>query len=349
MAPKRPQRRPHGRLPLVLATSLALHALAWWITGRLPERPPPPRPRSSDRVTISVRAPDDAEKPTPAPDKPAAKPKPQAQKPIRREPQPDAPKPDVKPPDAPVASDAAPIVEKPPPIATDQPGPTAPPGPPAAPKAPDLGRLRLFDPAAIGRAIPQSTPGLRVDDHLQLGGDDPESTTAQAARIQARLDDQIADAMGQAAVQSGFTSACDDGVDNNIDGEIDCADPGCRQLPLCHHTGVYGDDDPTGIPDGDGALVRTARVVQEGRLRKISLSLDVMHASPGDLELTLVAPDGRKARVRRADPSDYTFKKAYYVRAFNGMSPDGEWRLVIEDKRGGTRGVLRRWRLFLTS
>lgn len=338
--------RPLVRLGVVLAISIALHASLWLVTRALPPRPPP-RPR--ENLSVSVREKPDTKPPEPPPPGPATPPSPKpqlAQTPKSRPPEPSPPPPakptpQVDSPTTPDETPAAPIANKV--------GPTAPPGPLAAPGAPDLGKIRLFDANALGLAIQRSNPGLAVSDRLQLGGDDPDSATATSARIQSRLEEQLTDAMSAANVATGFASACDDGIDNNIDGEIDCADPGCRQLALCDFTGVYEDDSPKAIPDGEGSLQRTVRVSQEGRVRKLALSIDLMHASPGDLAITLVAPDGHKAVVRRADRGDFVFKKAYYVRPLLGTTASGDWTLVLEDRYGGVRGVLRGWRLYVTS
>jgi hypothetical protein len=209
--------------------------------------------------------------------------------------------------------------------------------------------VRLFDPNVIGRAIRHSSGGLDRADRLQLDGDDPNSPGAEAARVGARLKDQLGDLASAANVGSGYISACDDGIDNNIDGEIDCADAGCRQLPVCDTTGIWRTGRPQSIPDGAGPLASGLDVRQEGRIRKLSLHVDLLHAAPGDLALTLVAPDGRRYPLREADRGEAAFKKAYYVRPAIGRAAAGRWTLEVEDRFEGTSGALRGWTMFVTT
>ncbi len=348
-----PERR--RRLPVWLAVSVVAHAALWLLTRALPE---PERPQKRESIQVAVRErpkpPEPAEPPRNTPPPPPKGPvTPPAEKPQvaakKKSPElpPKLPAAKEVPPPAPVPPSDVP--SQTPPVVVENPRPTAPPGPPAAPPAPDLSRLRLFEPSVIGRSLPRAAPALPRGDRLQMGGDDPESTGAIAARIQSRIADQLQEAIGAANVTAGFVSACDDGIDNNIDGEIDCADPGCRQLALCDHTGIYGEDQPAAIPDGLGTLSRSVDVVQEGRVRKLSLRVDVLHSAPGDLYLALVGPDGRRAVIRLPERGEAAFKKAYYVRPLIGAPANGRWTLEIEDRYEGTRGVLRGWKLYVTS
>ena len=345
-----PERR--RRLPVWLVVSLLAHAALWLLTRVLPE---PERPQKRESIQVAVREkPKPPEPEKPAPKRPTGPVTPPAEKPqvAAKKKSPELPPklPTAKtPPPKPEPVPPSDVPSKTPPVIVENPRPTAPPGPPAAPPAPDLSRIRLFDPSVIGRSMPRAVPALPRADRLQMGGDDPDSPGAIAARIQSRISDQLDEAIGAANVTAGFISACDDGIDNNIDGEIDCADPGCRQLPLCDHTGIYGEEKVAAIPDGLGALSRSVDVMQEGRVRKLSLRVDVLHSAPGDLYLALVGPDGRRAVVRLPEKGEAAFKKAYYVRPLIGSPANGRWTLEIEDRYEGTRGVLRGWKLYVTS
>jgi len=230
-------------------------------------------------------------------------------------------------------------------------------------RAPPRG-LNLLDPAVIGRSIrpadkgsgagdrtdapPGDSPTPRGQGPLVRSGGPPGTIGAEHARVSTRVRDQLEEAVAGANVSAGFISACDDGLDNNIDGEIDCADPGCRALSICDTTEVYEDRQPVGIPDEGGTVARSLASHQEGRVRKLSIRVDVLHARAGDLSLTLVAPNGRRAPLRPPD-SDQPFKRAYYVRSFIGLPASGAWTLEVEDTVSGVRGALRGWRLYITS
>lgn len=343
MADTKQQRRDNYRQAVVLAVSLAVHAGLFLFVRHLPPHERPTRPTP---ITVVMR---DA---PPPPEPPPGPPSPPAPRPQRAQQQPPSLS-EVKDKKPPTPTLVEPPLEPPkgtpPPVATNRPAERAPPGPLAAPAGPDLNKIRLFDANALGMAVQRSNPNLRSSDRLQLDGDDPNSPGAERARVSSRLQEQIQDAVSTANVTAGFASACDDGIDNNIDGEIDCADPGCRALPMCDYTGVYEDEHPQAIPDGEGHLERSFRISQEGFVRKLALRIDVIHASPGDLALTLVSPDGRRTLLRAADRTDFTFKRAYYVRAVIGMPAGGRWTLEVEDRYTGVRGVLRSWAMFITS
>jgi hypothetical protein len=330
------ERRSRLRPAVVLTLSALLHALILWWSQR--QEPPPPSSSERTRFELSV-----------------------VERPVARAPVADG-KPD-NPPTTPASPRPPPERRAPPPLSGDEiarrtPSPTpsggppaerAPPGPAASPKGPDLGAVRLFDPAVIGQGLRRQAGGRRTADRLQAAGDDPDSPGAEAARVGARLRDQLGDLAAAANVGSGYISACDDGIDNNIDGEIDCADAGCRQMPVCDTTGIWRAERPQPIPEGAGPLASALDVRQEGRIRKLSLHIDLLHAAPGDLALTLVSPDGRRYILRDADRGEASFKKAYYVRAAIGHAAAGRWTLEVEDRFEGTTGALRGWTMFVTT
>jgi hypothetical protein len=287
--------------------------------------PPPPMPLTPPSAPHETPRPPKAPEPKAQPQQQVATPKPGPQVP------PSAP---AQPPGA----------VTPPDMRADN----APPGPVGGPRQ-DLGKMNLFDPNAVGLSMPRSRPGLPVADRLGGNGTDPNSHAAEKARVSARLGQQVQQAMSNAMIDAGFLASCDDGIDNNLDGEIDCADPGCRRLEICDYTGVYGDNKSDIIPDGEGGIVRWFDVEQEGKVRKLALKIDVSHASPGDLAIILIAPNGQRAELRTPDRSDGTFTRAYYVRPFIGMAASGRWTLRVEDRIHGTAGTFKGWSLFVTS
>ena len=324
------------RLGVVLTLSAALHALVWWWSHRAEET----KARTPERTRVELSV---VERPVPR--TPAADGKPESP---ARPPATPRPSPTPRAPRPPPGSEVAQRTPATPPP-TDFPSSRAPPGPAAAPKGPDLGAVRLFDPNVIGQALRRSAGGGGASDRLRANGDDPDSPAAEAARVGSRLRDQLGDLAAAANVGSGYLRACDDGIDNNIDNEIDCADAGCRQLPVCDATGIWRTERPQPIPDGAGPLASAVDVRQEGRIRKLSLHVDVLHAAPGDLSLTLVSPDGRRFALREADRGEAAFKKAYYVRGAIGRAAAGRWTLEVEDRFEGTTGALRGWTIFVTT
>ncbi len=209
--------------------------------------------------------------------------------------------------------------------------------------------MSLFDASVVGLALKGTNPLLPNAHRLQVNGDDPSSAAAEKARVEQRLGQAVQQAVVGAAVKSRFLATnCDDGIDNNFDGEIDCADEGCRQLAICDFTGVYLDHRSEPIP-GQGTVTRTFRVGQEGRVRKLSLKIDVFASSPGDLAVTLVGPNGKHAVLRQPDRADGTWTSGYYVRDFNGIPAAGRWTLIIQDRYAGAGGMLRDWAMYVTS
>jgi hypothetical protein len=220
-------------------------------------------------------------------------------------------------------------------------------------KAPrDLSQVKLFDPAVVGRAIARAdakevVPGVKTG--AADGVDAADSPAAEQARVNGRVGQQLREAAAEGDVMGGLRASCDDGLDQGYDGLIDCADPECRQLDVCDHTGEYADHRTEEIPDGDGGVVRTVDASQPGRIRKLAVVVDLEHASPGDLSIVLVSPSGTRAELRRPDRSDGTYFRAFYVSDFNGEPAAGRWRLLIEDRVAGGTGRLKRWVVWVTS
>lgn len=150
--------------------------------------------------------------------------------------------------------------------------------------------------------------------------------------------------------QAGIVNGCDDGIDNNFDGEIDCSDAGCRELPVCDTTGVYTDTAGIAIPDGNGRILTRELIAKRpGPLRKITARVRVAHADTSELNVTLIAPGGKRVRLHQAEEGAQGYMTVWYVREFVGTEAGGAWRLEVEDVEPGTQGRLLGWALYITN
>ncbi|MFO0797136.1 MAG: Ig-like domain-containing protein [Gemmataceae bacterium] len=111
-----------------------------------------------------------------------------------------------------------------------------------------------------------------------------------------------------------------------------------------------------------------------GSIRDVNVSLNLFHTYTRDLRITLIAPDGTAVRLFNryggsgdnllgttfddqaatsvsgaAAPFTGTFRPAVALAALNGKSPNGTWRLQVEDLAAGDGGYLDTWTLTLTT
>ena len=111
-----------------------------------------------------------------------------------------------------------------------------------------------------------------------------------------------------------------------------------------------------------------------GTIADVDLRINFSHTYVGDLRAYLVSPSGRKAELFNriggsADnftntvfddaaataitagvaPYTGTFRPATPLSVFNGMTPNGDWRLVIFDDAGGDIGAITSWSLTFRS
>jgi Zn-dependent metalloprotease len=99
------------------------------------------------------------------------------------------------------------------------------------------------------------------------------------------------------------------------------------------------------IPD-PGPLKWVTKIDVKGTLSTIEVGVNITHTRRGDLQLDLVAPDGRSYRLKNADRED---RAADVTEVYQVRLPDaaqaGEWTLVVDDLVKGESGQLNGWSL----
>ncbi|MBK9940821.1 MAG: M36 family metallopeptidase [Kouleothrix sp.] len=103
------------------------------------------------------------------------------------------------------------------------------------------------------------------------------------------------------------------------------------------------DNDPAGVAD-------TITIAQAGALSQISVAVDIAHTYIGDLQLTLVTPNGARATLHdRAGGSTHDLVRSYTsanspaLAALAGAPTQGEWQLHVADLEAQDAGTLRSW------
>lgn len=352
------------RAAIMLLASLALHGLFLLLVPDEPEKPQPP-----EKETIAFELIDPPESPPPAPPAPPAPPEPEPPAPppervVERPPPP--PKP-VNEPTPKEITEAAPLAEneggeksetEPLEPGTPPPG-TLPPG--SRPggggtsgggsmEMGESGKVRLFDSDALGKSVSRWRSQQQSDDGMVGPGPDPGSPEAEHTRVSNRLGDQLAAIENEGRVRGGLVSSCNDGFDQGLDKYIDCADPGCRLLPVCQNTVTYANAELREIPDDNRLGISSEIVIPEGgTIRALSVRLDLRHRSPHDLAIVLENAETRqRVTLQRAERGKSGHVAAFYVREAIGQDAAGRWVLNVRDLVPGTSGSLRSWEMVLT-
>lgn len=353
--PKGPRtRRLRDRLLIALGISAAIHALILLFAPHKPKPPEPPK--DIIEFTFNQRTPDiqkgrDIVAPVrPAPKHPPKKPEVQPRPPDR--PHDEVDQPPVVAPDTAYAANPTPQTAAPQKQETGgNVGGSS--GPKNGPQAqPDPSHVQLFNPDALGQSVSRWKEAMPSADQFTAPNaiGDGNSPEAVKARITARIAGDADQAEANGRVAGGLVSSCNDGHDNNFDGVMDCADLGCRQLPVCRNTKEFHYREQPLIPDNDTRGVTTQVTVNdndEQTITGISISIYLEHASPGDLYLE-VEHDGHKQILQRADPDIHHFPVAFYLQDFIGRKAQGVWKLKIVDVHAGTSGKIRNWVLYVT-
>jgi subtilisin-like proprotein convertase family protein len=109
-----------------------------------------------------------------------------------------------------------------------------------------------------------------------------------------------------------------------------------------------------------------------GSLLDVDVKVNIYHTWVGDLQITLIAPDGTRIQLfnryggsadnilgatfddsaatsisRAAAPFTGTFRPAQLLSALNGKSPNGIWKLEIRDRADGDGGRIDNWSLVI--
>ncbi len=122
---------------------------------------------------------------------------------------------------------------------------------------------------------------------------------------------------------------------------------------------LFGPQSGTGlisVPD-NGVTESTNRIVAAGVIGLVKVSVNLEHPFRGDLELTLIHPDGTEVRLKDANVNDdgADWIAAYpdnatpvaSLAALNGKPMAGAWRLRVRDAFGQDVGRLNAWSLAL--
>ena len=156
--------------------------------------------------------------------------------------------------------------------------------------------------------------------------------------------------------------AADRYLDHGANADVICAAmmhrgilADCAALPRGELTLFQSRDRGIAIPDNDASGVTLSTFVADSRtIEKLFVQVDIAHPVRGDLQISLIAPDGtvvdlqNQSNDRTAD-LHATFGRdsvpAESLDIFNGRSARGEWRLHVSDLRPRDAGRVLSWSL----
>jgi len=150
---------------------------------------------------------------------------------------------------------------------------------------------------------------------------------------------------------------CDDELDNNFDGLTDCADVACSDSPVCQVEPVEPRPDGLisqslevnqSIPDHDSetGVVTSLFFADRGLIKRLQLTVDIVHSYRSDLSVMLVAPSGEAAVIwNREGRNGADLQLDVEVTDFVGQELEGEWTLYVYDEAVGDEGALISWGL----
>jgi len=107
-----------------------------------------------------------------------------------------------------------------------------------------------------------------------------------------------------------------------------------------------------GIPDGTGQIDSTRVVAVPQTITEVDVTVNLEHARPTDLKVSLIHPDGTMVALRDHSPG-FTGEAQYDDRvdpvqslvAFAGKRSQGTWKLRVVDDVTGIAGTLKGWSL----
>ncbi|GHF50228.1 peptidase M4 [Streptomyces mashuensis] len=111
--------------------------------------------------------------------------------------------------------------------------------------------------------------------------------------------------------------------------------------------GVFENTTPVAIPDAGDAVTSPITVTRSGNgSSALKVDVNITHTYRGDLQIDLVAPDGKSWRLKDADAydSDADVKETYTVDASGSAAP-GTWKLKVQDVYSGDSGTIQSWKL----
>ncbi|MEU1780080.1 M4 family metallopeptidase [Streptomyces abikoensis] len=110
---------------------------------------------------------------------------------------------------------------------------------------------------------------------------------------------------------------------------------------------VFENTTPVAIPDAGPAVTSPIVVTRSGNgSSALKVDVNITHTYRGDLQIDLVAPDGKTWRLKDADSWDSAadVKETYTVDA-SAVSATGTWKLQVQDLYANDEGTVNSWKL----
>jgi subtilisin-like proprotein convertase family protein len=136
-------------------------------------------------------------------------------------------------------------------------------------------------------------------------------------------------------------------------GILQAAD--CSLSPHGELTVIPPSDQGGAIPDDTTAGITLSAVVTDGRtIDKLFVDVDIQHTSRGDLQLTLIGPDGTRVFLQQPSLDRTPDVRATFgldaptvnsLDVFHGQPAAGVWKLFVQDLRPHDSGFVRSWSL----
>ncbi|MEU3351594.1 M4 family metallopeptidase [Streptomyces sp. NPDC037389] len=110
---------------------------------------------------------------------------------------------------------------------------------------------------------------------------------------------------------------------------------------------VFENTTPVAIPDAGPAVTSPIVVTRSGNgSSALKVDVNITHTYRGDVQIDLVAPDGKTWRLKDADSWDSAadIKETYTVDA-SAVSATGTWKLQVQDLYANDEGTVNSWKL----
>ncbi|MEV4433898.1 M4 family metallopeptidase [Streptomyces sp. NPDC049585] len=110
---------------------------------------------------------------------------------------------------------------------------------------------------------------------------------------------------------------------------------------------VFENTTPVDIPDAGSAVTSPITVTRSGNgSAALKVDVNISHTYRGDLQIDLVAPNGKTWRLKDADSWDSAadVKETYTVDA-SAVSAPGTWKLQVQDLYAQDEGTINSWKL----
>ncbi len=110
---------------------------------------------------------------------------------------------------------------------------------------------------------------------------------------------------------------------------------------------VFENTTPVAIPDAGDAVTSPIVVTRSGNgSSALKVDVNISHTYRGDVQIDLVAPNGKTWRLKNADAWDSAedIKESYTVDA-SGVSATGTWKLSVQDIYANDEGTVNSWKL----